>query len=310
MTDRTVVRPTVEEEGDSMIVVTGATGTLGRLVVDELLARVPAERIGVSVRDPAKARHLHERGVRVRAGDFADAGSLSSAFEGASQVLLVSAGTTGDTAMNLHATAIEAAVAAGAERIVYTSHMGADPTSAFPPMRDHAATEELLAGCGVAYTSLRNGFYTSTVEVLLKRSGALETGELAVPQDGPVAWTTHADLAEAAAIALVEAGFDGITPGLTASETVDMTEIAAISSELTGHAIRRVVVSDDDYRDALVARGAPAAAADMLVSLLTAARRGDFAPADSTLTRLLDRHPTTVREVLRANLQPIRCPPQ
>lgn len=231
-----------------MIIVTGATGQLGRLVVQQLLTRVPAEEVGVSVRDPDKARDLEPRGVRARRGDFSDAASMASALEGATKVLIVSAGGTGDTAVAQHRTAISAAVSAGAQRVVYTSQMGSSPTSAFAPMPDHAATEAILAECGTAFTSLRNGFYASSGAMLLTRSGALQTGRLAVPEDGPVAWTTHADLAEAAAIALTEDALDGITPVLTATETVDMTGMAAIASELTGRQITRVVVSDDEYR--------------------------------------------------------------
>lgn len=103
---------------------------------------------------------------------------------------------------------------AGAERIVYTSHMGADPTSPFPQMPYHTATEETLRTCGVPFTSLRNGFYASFAAQLLARSGAAQTGKLRLPQDGPVAWTTHADLAEAAAVVLTSGGPDGVTPPL------------------------------------------------------------------------------------------------
>src|SRR4051812_29393754 len=120
-----------------MIVVTGATGLLGGAVVERLLARQPAEEIGVSVRDPAKAQALADRGVRVRRGDYDDAASLAHAFDGAGQILLVSAAATGEVALRQHRTAIDAARAAGVRRIVYTSHMGANPASAFAPMPDH-----------------------------------------------------------------------------------------------------------------------------------------------------------------------------
>lgn len=289
-----------------MIIITGATGRLGSLVVEQLLTRVPAGQVGVSVRDPDKAHHLQERGVRVRRGDFTDAATLASAFEGASQVFLVSAGTTGEGAVGQHRAAIEAAVTAGAERILYTSHMGADPTSAFPPMPDHAATEALLRDCGVAFTALRNGFYASTVDLLLGRSGALATGELALPEDGPVAWTTHADLAEAAAITLTAGGLDGVTPALTASAAVDMAGVAALASELTGRTVRRVVVSDEDYRAGMVSGGVPEPAADMFVGLFVAARRGDFAATDPALAGLLGRRPASLREALEPVLASAR----
>lgn len=287
-----------------MLIVTGANGQLGGAIVERLLARVPAAQLGVSVRDPEQAHALAARGVRVRRGDFADAASLVHAFAGASQVLIVSAGTTGEGAVRQHRTAIDAARAAGAGRILYTSHMGANPASPFPPMPDHAATEALLRGSGVAFTALRNGFYAATAVMLLGR--AVETGELAAPEDGPVAWTTHADLAEAAALALAEGGLDGITPALTGAEALDMAAVAALAAALTGRPIRRIVVSDAAYRDGLVARGVPEAAADMLVGLFVASRQGAFAPADPTLARLLGRPATPLRDVLAAALVPSR----
>jgi NAD(P)H dehydrogenase (quinone) len=272
-----------------MIVVTGATGLLGGAVVERLLGKVPAAEIGVSVRDPAKATALADRGVRVRRGDYDDAASLAHAFEGAEQVLLVSAAATGEPALRQHATAIDAARAAGVRRIVYTSHMGANPASAFAPMPDHAATEAMLADSGLAFTALRNGFYTSSGRMLLGQ--AFETGELAAPADGPVSWTAHDDLAEAAAIVLTDEGrFEGPTPPLTGSAALDLAGLAA---EALGRPIRRTVLTDAQYREAL-----PEPVAEMLLGLFAASRAGEFAAVDPTLGELLGRPPLTVRDVL------------
>lgn len=283
-----------------MIVVTGATGQLGSAIVEQLLARVPAAQIGVSVRDPAKARSLAERGIRVRHGDYDDAASLVAAFEGATQVLLVSAAATGEVALRQHRSAIEAARAAGAGRIVYTSHIGANPTSPFPPMPDHAATEAMLQELGVPFTALRNGFYTATARMLLDH--ALQSGQLALPQDGPVSWTAHADLAEAAAIVLTDGGFEGPTPALTGAAAFDLAALAEIASELTGRPITRTVISDQDYRSDLLSHGAPDVVADMLVGLFAASRQGEFAAVDPTLERLLDRSPLTPHDVLKQTI--------
>ncbi|MET7462209.1 NAD(P)H-binding protein [Nonomuraea sp. NPDC005501] len=283
-----------------MIIVTGASGQLGSAVVDHLLRLVAAEQIGVSVRDPRKLASLARRGVRVRHGDFAEPASLRDAWEGASHVLIVSANSTGAETVRLHRDAIDAAVAAGAKRILYTSHMGADPSSPFPPMPDHAATEEALQTSGTAFTSLRNGFYASTVPQLLRH--ALDTGELRVPQDGPVAWTAHADLAEAAARILVDGRFDGRTPPLTGPEAIDMSRVAEIASRITGRAIRHVVISDEEYRHGLLSAGLPAAAAELLVGMFAASRRGDFGPADPALADLLGRPATTIEDYLHGSL--------
>lgn len=286
-----------------MIIVTGANGELGRAVVERLLDRLPAEQIGASVREPEKARELADRGVRIRRGDFDDPESLAHAFEGASRVLIVSVNsTTGEAAVRQNRTAIEAARAAGAQRVFYTSHVGSDPISAFPPVREHAATETALRDSGVAFTSLRNGFYAATVPMLL--GNALETGELRAPEDGPIDWTTHADLAEAAAVALTDESLTDTVLYLTASEAIDMDGVAAIASEVTGRQIRRVVVPDAEYRAGLVDQGFPEPAADSLLGIFVASRQGAFARVDPTLARLIGRTPMSLRDVLKAAISP------
>jgi uncharacterized protein YbjT (DUF2867 family) len=239
--------------------------------------------------------------VRVRHGDYTDPDSLATAFEGASQVLVVSANVLGEEALRQHRAAIETAVAAGAERVLYTSHRGASPTSPMAPMSDHVATEEILRGCGVAWTSLRNGFYASTVPMLLQH--AWGSGELRVPEDGPIAWTTHRDLADVTALILTSEEFDGPTPALTGPEALTMEQVAALASDAAGRTIRRVVVSDEDYVAEQVGHGVPEAAARMLLTMFAASRRGDFAPADPTLARLLGRPATPLFDVLAVPTQ-------
>jgi NAD(P)H dehydrogenase (quinone) len=282
-----------------MIVITGATGRLGSLVVDRLLDRVPAEGVGVSVRDVGRAAPLAERGVRVRAGDFTDPGSLKEAFEGADQVLVVSASITGPAAVAANTAAIDAARAAGAGRVLYTSHQAAAPDSLFAAQPTHAATEEHLAAAGAPFTALRNGFYVSTLGYYL--GDALETGQFALPADGPVSWTAHDDLADAAVAALTEPGvLDGITPPLTAPQTLDFAAVAELLSRITGRTITRVVLDDDEWKAAAVARGMPAAAADFTLGLFRAARRGEFAVTDPTLEAVIGRPATSVRSALES----------
>ena len=170
-----------------MIIVTGASGQLGHAVLERLLDRVPAGQIGASVRDPSAVRDLAERGVRVRRGDYADPASLVEAFEGATRVLVVSANTLGEEGLRQNRAAIEAAVAAGAERVLYTSHAGASPDSPFPPMPQHAANEEVLRGCGAPFTSLRHGFYAESALHLFSAWG--NAWDKRVQWDAWVAWT-------------------------------------------------------------------------------------------------------------------------
>ncbi len=280
-----------------MIIVTGATGQLGSQIVQQLLQRVPAEQIGVSVRDTEKAADLAARGVRVRHGDFTDPATLANAFEGASQVLIVSSNTHGAQAVAQHITAMNAAQDSGAGRVLYTSHQGASVDSLFAPMPDHAATEEKLSTLGVPFTSLRHGYYGSTIPWLL--GPALKTGEILAPADGPVSWTTHADLAAADATILADDGrFDGITPPLTAPAAYDLDDIARLLSELTGRTIRRTVIDDDDFTQNLMRRGMPEGVARMMLSLYIASRLGEFSATDPALEQLLGRPAQSIRTVL------------
>ncbi|WP_299054166.1 NAD(P)H-binding protein [uncultured Nocardioides sp.] len=283
-----------------MIIVTGATGTLGSQVVERLLLRVPADQVGVSVRDPGRAEHLAARGVRVREGDFTDPASLARAFEGATRALVVSAAIRGDGAVEANCAAIDAARAAGAGRVVYTSHQAASPDSLFAPQRTHAATEAHLAGLDVPFTALRNGFYASSLGLFV--GDALRTGRLVAPADGPVSWTAHADLAEAAAVALTGSDdattLDGVTPPLTAATTLDLAAVAARLTEISGTSVTRVVVPDEEWRAQAVAAGMPPGAADFTLGMYAAARRGEFDVVDPTLGSLLGRATTPAEDAI------------
>ena len=223
-----------------MIVVTGATGALNGATVDHLLeprARRPSSPSPCAT--PPGPPRFADRGVEVRRGDYADPASLPAAFAGADQLLLVSSNDPGADAVALHRAAIDAAVAAGVGRILYTSHQGAAPDSPFAPARDHAATEELLAASGLAWTSLRNGFYAHSLH-WLRRAVARDRRHRACPADGPVSWTAREDAAEAAAVVLASGRRvrrTGHAHRRRAAPT--FAEVAAIASELTGRPVER-----------------------------------------------------------------------
>lgn len=279
-----------------MIIVTGATGALNGATVEHLLMLMPAERIGVSVRDVARAEHFAERGVRVRRGSYDDPAALLDSFEGAEQVLLVSSSDPGADQVPLHRAGIEAAVKAGARRILYTSHQHVGVASPFVPARVHAGTETLLADAGPAWTSLRNGFYAHSLDWLL--GPWRETGVIAAPADGPASWTDRGDEAEAAAVILAgQRVFDGPVT-LTASAAVTFSEIADVASELTGRDIRRVMVDDEEWVAGQVAHGSPEPMARFLLGFFLAAREGRFAEVSPVLGELLGREPRTVRDLL------------
>jgi NAD(P)H dehydrogenase (quinone) len=279
-----------------MIVITGATGALNGATVDHLLARVPTAELAVVARDVTKAQRFADRGVAVRHGDYADPASLPDAFEGADQLLLVSSSDPGADAVSLHGTAIAAAVAAGVGRILYTSHQNAKLDTAFKPGRDHAATEQLLAASGVAWTSLRNGFYLHSLTWLT--GPWRETGVITVPGDGPVSWTSRDDAAEAAAAILTSGGaYDGPTT-ITATGAPTFADLAVIASQVTGRAITCEVVPEQDWLDTQIAGGTQEFMARFILGFYQAAQRGDFAGTDPLLGKLLDHEPRTAREFL------------
>ncbi|AXK37601.1 SDR family NAD(P)-dependent oxidoreductase [Streptomyces armeniacus] len=282
-----------------MIVVTGATGGLGGATVEHLLERVPAGRIGVSVRDPAKAQHLTDRGVRVRRGSYEDPAALRDSFAGAEQVLLVSGNDPAADLVSLHRSAVEAAVEAGARRILYTSQQGAVPGNPYPPSDIHTATEAILRDSGVAWTALRNGAYGPLDQVL---GPWQRTGEIAQPEDGPVPYTDRADTAEATAVILAGTrSFDGPVT-LTAPAAVTFDDFAEIASGLTGRTVKRTVVDDEQWVADQISAGVPEQTARFMLTWYQAARAGYFAEAGPLLSELLGREPRTAADRLAAHI--------
>lgn len=286
-------------KAENMIVVTGATGGLGGATVEHLLKRVPADEIGVSVRDTAKARHLADRGVRVRQGSYEDPAALRDSFAGADQVLLVSGNDPAADLVALHRNAVEAAVAAGARRILYTSQQGAVPGNPYPPSEFHLATEAILGDSGVAWTALRNGAYGPLGQVL---GPWQRTGVIAQPKDGPVPYTDRADIAEATAALLAgDRSFDGPV-ALTAPTALTFDDFARITSDLTGRTVKRVVLDDEQWVAGQVTTGMPEQVARLLLTWYQASRAGYFTDTDPLLAELLGREPRTVANRLAADL--------
>ncbi|GAA3638497.1 NAD(P)H-binding protein [Kineosporia mesophila] len=279
-----------------MIIVTGATGALNGSTVDHLLDRVPAQEITVVARDVAKAQRFADRGVAVRYGDYREPDSLPAAFEGAHQLLLVSSNDLASPIVPQHRAAIDAAVSVGVGRILYTSHQGAAPDSPFVPARDHFATEQMLADSGVAWTSLRNGFYAHSLAWLLGRWA--ETGRITVPGEGPVSWTSREDAGEAAAVVLTSGtAYDGPTT-ITAGAAPTFEEVAVMVSERAGRTVTFEVADPEEWVAAQVSGGQPEFMARFLLGMYRAAEEGFFAGTDPLLKTLIGREPATVRDVL------------
>ena len=278
-----------------MIIVTGATGVLNGATVEYLLDRIPASRIGVSVRDPRRAQHLADQGIRVRQGSYDDAEALRDSFADAEQVLLVSSSDVTADVVVQHRTAIDAAVAAGAERILYTSAHGTGFDSPYPPLAIHAATEGHLAASGVAWTALRNGFYGDLGQLL---GPWRQTETIAMPADGPFSWVDRRDAAEAAATILTSDAQPDGPVDLTLPSPVTLADFASAASELTGRRIERVVVNDEEWVSREMARGVSEPVARFTLSMFQATRGGHFSRPGSMLSQLLGREPRNIAEQL------------
>lgn len=276
-----------------MIIVTGATGVLNGATVKHLLTRVPPNRIGVSVRDPRRAQHLADQGIRVRQGSYDDPAALRHSFAGAEQVLIVSSSDITADVIAQHRNAIDAAVAAGAKRILYTSAHGTGFDTPYPPLAIHAATEDHLAASGVSWTALRNGFYGDVGQLL---GPWRETNLIAMPADGPFSWIDRRDAAEAAAAILTSDVPPEGPVDLTLPAPVTLADFASAASDLAGRQIERIVVDDEEWVAREVTNGVPEPVARFTLSMFHATRSGHFSKPDPTLSRLLGREPRSIAE--------------
>ncbi|MBL1116502.1 SDR family oxidoreductase [Streptomyces sp. 110] len=282
------------------IAVTGATGQLGRLVVEDLLRRgVAAHDIIATGRSTDRLADLAERGVQVRQADFTDPTGLTEAFKGARKVLLVSTTTVSERFDN-HTRAIDAAARAGAELIAYTSTLNAH-TASMILAGAHARTERYLRDSGVPGVVLRNGWYlenyTSQIPLYL-RSGVVPGSAGA----GRVSAASRRDYAAAAATVLTAGGHAGSVYELGGDTAFSLAELATALSAATG---REVVYGDlpaERFRGALLDAGLPAELAEVLADSDLGLKRGELFTDSSDLSRLIGRPTTTLTDALTGAL--------
>jgi NAD(P)H dehydrogenase (quinone) len=271
-----------------MIVVTAATGQLGRLVIAHLLKTTPASQIVAAVRDPAKAADLAAQGVQVRRADYTDPASLDAAFAGASKVLLISSNDLGNRVAQ-HRNVIDAAARAQVSLLAYTSVLHAD-RSTLGLAGEHRETEAAVRAAGVPYTLLRNGWYVENHTVSL--GGAVAHGALAGGAgEGRISAAARADYAEAAAVVLAKAGAVEQVYELAGDTGFTLAELAAEVSRQTGKAIPFHNLPQQAYRDLLVNVGLPAPLADLIADSDAQAAKGALFDDSHTLSKLIG-HPT------------------
>lgn len=281
-----------------MIVVTGASGQLGRLVVEELAANVGPSQIVATARSTGKLADLVDRGITVRELDYGRPATITAALDGATQVLLISSSEIGRR-VDQHRNVIEAATAAGVEHLAYTSLLRAD-SSGLLLATEHKATEDLLAACGLTVSRLRHGWYTENYTQNL--GPALANGAfIGAAGQGRIAAATRADYAAADAAVLADPARWGGTYEL-AGPAFTMAELAAAVSEAAGRPIGYLELPGPDLRAALVGAGLPELMADFLVDADFGIARGDLDGDPSLLAELIGRQPTPLAAAVAVGL--------
>jgi len=283
-----------------MYAITGATGQLGRLVIDVLLKTVPAYRIVAGVRNPAKARVLADRGVIVREADYDRPDTLPTALAGVDKLLLISS-TDVSGRLPKHRAVIEAAQRAGVSLIAYTSMLHADTSPARLAV-EHRQTEEVIGTSGLPAVILRNGWYTENH--LLAMPAALEHGAfVGAAGVGRFSSAARKDYAEAAAMALTADGHAGKTYELAADQAFTLAELAAEVSRQSGKSVVYSDLSQAAFEGVLTGAGLSADLAALLADADAAAARGALFDDGGALGRLIGRPTTPLASLVASALR-------
>jgi NAD(P)H dehydrogenase (quinone) len=291
------------------IIVSGASGQLGGLVIDELLARkVPAQNLILVSRTPdTDALNAYAaRGASVRFGDFTMPESLEAAYSGGTKMLLISINGGGGERPELHKVAIEAAKTAGVKLIAYTSYVNADRYMTSSIAVDHRRTEEILEESGVAWTMLRNQIYANGLvdqAAQIVREGKLVTHT----PDARVAYVTREDCAAAAAAVLATPGHENRAYNITGPDAIGPRELVALASEISGKAVELVALDEEAYARYLTESGMPESAIRGTLSFGSELNSPFLREPSTAVADLTGRPATSVRALLVANRERLRA---
>ncbi len=282
-----------------MIAITGASGQLGQLVIEDLLKTVAAEQVVAIVRNPAKVSELAERGVQVRAASYEDKAALVQALTGIEKLLLISSSEVGQRAVQ-HRNVIEAAKEAGVKLIAYTSVLHAD-SSPLGLAEEHIATEQQLQQSGVPFVLLRNGWYTENY--LASVPPALQHGAfIGSTGEGKISSASRADYAAAAAKVMTLDDQAGKVYELAGDNGWTLTELTAEITKQSGKTVVYQNLPEADFKAALLGAGLPEGLAAMLANSDVGASKGGLFDDSRQLSQLIGRPTTTLADSLRAAL--------
>lgn len=285
----------------SKILVTGATGNIGRRTLLKLLDRRPATELVGLVRDPARAADLAELGIEIRQGDYFDSAALVQAFTGVEKVLLVPSPAFTDRSTQ-HYNVITAAKEAGVRHILYTPMIRPeDSDSSIPEVTaPDLFTLQVLRDSGLDYTIAAHPPFTESLPNYIG-ANAVESGIRVPAGTGKVGAATYDDLAEAQAVLLTEPGYENRRYALHGTPAVSFADIAAILSDLHGTEVAYSTSTEEQYTEQMVAAGLPESVADFLLAWVRGINTGEWDSPSGDLEKILGRRPTTVREYLRDN---------
>ncbi|MFJ9046593.1 SDR family oxidoreductase [Streptomyces sp. NPDC102347] len=281
------------------IVVTGASGKLGRHVVEQLLEKVPAEQVTAVVRDPEKVADLAERGVRIAVADYNAPETFDGLFAAGDKVLLISGNEFDKGRVRQHTGVIDAAKAAGVALLAYTSAPG---TLKAALADDHRGTERALLDSGVPYVLLRNGWYhenyTENLAPVLEHDTVL-----AAAGEGRVSSASRADYAAAAVAVLTGEGHENTTYELGGDEAWSFAEYAAELSRQTGREIAYNPVTTEALTGILAGAGIPEPVAAVLAGVDASIAEGELVVDSGDLSRLAGRPTTPIGETIAVALK-------
>lgn len=281
------------------ILVTGASGQLGQLVLEELI-QAGAKRVIATTRHPDRLSAFKKKGVEVRMADFEDAVSLAKAFKGAERILLISTDAIGRR-LAQHQAAINAAVKAGAGYIAYTSFVHG-PTSSITFAPEHMGTEDAVQSSGLEWTLLRNNFYMDMLPQ--KLAPAVASGILAaLPGNGAVGYVSRLDCARAAAAALISSRWDNKAVDITGPAAVSYSDLAAMASDIFGRRVSYQPLSEEALRQGMGQAQLPEPVIDMLISFEKAIANGELKTVSNDVETMTGKPPRDAASFLRENMQ-------
>lgn len=278
-----------------MILITGATGHLGRAVLQTLVTKTTPNNLVALVRDADKAADLQAQGIQIRVGDYSDRASLDRAMEGVTKVLLISGGGDADGAQQ-HYNVVDAARQAGVQCLAYTSRALKDPSTLTNQLMErHFQTEDYIKASGLPYILFRNILYMDTLPQFTGPQ-VLTTGIFLPAGEGKVAFALRSEMGEAIAHALLESNSTDKTYYLTGNEAYSFHDVAAALTTLSGKPVAYTPVEAAEFEKQLEGRGVPAVVVPRIVGFMTDIKHGQEEVVSSDLEQLLGRKPATLTE--------------